>query len=218
VSKKVEILLYDGVNEAEVGILYEILATAEIVDQAARTRQRGFIVDTVADRISAITTANDLKMLPHKGVAGSLGANVLIIPGGPGARKPNIPKGVVDWLTRAVGVANVIASSSTGVYILGRAGLINNRRVTTHYTLLDDLKRVYPRAEIESSGRVTADGKNLLTSAGGTGAIDLALEIVFRNYGPEVALRAAHRVEYPYSPPEPKKTTMTVPDLSKPDW
>jgi len=217
-AKKVEILLYDGMNESEFGLIYEILATSEIVNQQARSRTRGFQVDTVADRITPIETSNGVKMYPQKGIAGSVGADILIVPGGPGARKPLVPQGILDWLTRAVGNAEMIAASSTGVYILGRAGLILNRKVTTHYTLLDDLQRLYPRAKVESKIRVVADGKNLLTSAGGTGAIDMTLEIIYRCYGPEVAVRAAHRIEFPYKPPEPKKSSMSVPDLSAPDW
>jgi transcriptional regulator GlxA family with amidase domain len=217
-SKKVEILLYDGMNESELGLIYEILSTSELVNAQTLARTRGFTVDTVADRITAIETSNKLKIYPHKALAGSVGADILIVPGGPGARKPLVAQGILDWLTRAVGNAELIAASSTGVYILGRAGLIHNRKVTTHYTLLDDLQRLYPRAKIESKIRVVADGKNLLTSAGGTGAIDMALEIIHRTYGPEVAIRAAHRIEFPYNPPEPKKPSMAVPDLSKPDW
>lgn len=217
-AKKVEVLLYDGMNESEFGLIYEILATAEVVVQQGRPRVRGFTVDTVADRIAAVDTSNGLKIYPHKGLAGSVGADILIVPGGPGARRPNVNQAIIDWLTRAVGHAELIAASSTGVYILGRAGMITNRRVTTHYTLLEDLKRLYPRTTIEQETRVVADGRNLITCAGGTGCIDMCLEIIYRFYGPEVAVRAAHRIEFPYTPPEPKKSTMTVPDLSKPTW
>jgi transcriptional regulator GlxA family with amidase domain len=217
-SKKVEILLYDGMNESEFGLIYEILSTAEIVVQQGRPRVRGFTVDTVADRIAAVETSNGIKIYPHKGLAGSVGADILIVPGGPGARRPLIAQTILDWLTRAVGQAEMIAASSTGVYILGRAGLITNRRVTTHYTLLEDLARLYPRTKIESQARVVSDGRNMITCAGGTGCIDMTLEIILRTYGPEVAVRSAHRIEFPYNPPTEKKSSMAVPDLSKPDW
>jgi transcriptional regulator GlxA family with amidase domain len=201
--KTVEILIYDGMNELDFAAIYDVLASVEIVAPGGRMPLRGFMVDAVADRLSPIETAHGLKITPHKGLAASLGTNVLIVPGGPGARKPHIEQGVADWLTRNIGHSELIAAASTGVFILGKAGLIHSRRVATHYTMADDLHRLYPRADIVTGVRVAADGRNLMTSAGGTAAVDLALAIVQRFYGTQAAQRAADRVEYPYVPPPP---------------
>jgi transcriptional regulator GlxA family with amidase domain len=206
-SKTVEILIYDGMNELDFGAVYDVLSSIEVIMPGSRRQQRGFVVDAVADRIAPVQTAHGLKITPHKGLAGSLGPNVLIVPGGPGARRPNITPGVLEWLTRNVPHCDLIASVSTGVYILGKAGLIHNRRVATHYTMADDLHRMYPRAQIVSGERIALDGRNLMTSAGGTAAVDLALAIVQRYYGAQVAQHAADRVEYPYIPPPPAPPT-----------
>jgi transcriptional regulator GlxA family with amidase domain len=202
-AKTVEILVYDGMNELDFGAVYDILSAVEVLMPGARTPERGFVVDTVADRITQIATAHGLKLMPDKGLAGSLGKSVLIVPGGPGARRPHVAPGIIDWLTRNMGQSEVICSISSGVFVLGKAGLINNRRVATHYTLFDDLHRFYPRANIITGQRVVIDGRNLMTSAGGTAAVDLALAIVQRFYGSQVAHHAANRVEYPYVPPPP---------------
>jgi transcriptional regulator GlxA family with amidase domain len=202
-AKTVEILLYDGMNELDFGAVYDMLTSVEVVMPGGRLPQRGFVVDTVADRIAPVETAHGLKIIPHKGLAASLGTNILIVPGGPGARRPNIAAGVVEWLTRNIGHSELIAAVSTGVFILGKAGLIHNRRVATHYTMADDLHRLYPRAEIVPGVRVALDGRNLMTSAGGTAAVDLALAIIQRFYGTQVAQHSADRVEYPYVPPPP---------------
>jgi transcriptional regulator GlxA family with amidase domain len=208
--KTVEILIYDGVNELDFAAVFDILSSVEVMFPGGRIPQRGFVVDVVAERLTQVETCHGLKLNPQKGLAGLLGANILIVPGGPGARRPNIAPGIIDWLTRNVGHTELFCSVSTGIYILGKAGLINNRRVATHYSLVDDLHRYYPRAEIVTGQRVATDGKNLMSSAGGTAAVDLALAIIQRFYGPQLATHAANRVEYPYVPPPPPPPAPTL--------
>ncbi len=183
-------------NELEFSIVYEILTAVEFTPEGQRIPQRGFTVETVADRISPIETSHGIKIFPHKGTATSLRPNILIVTGGPGARRPHIPQGTLDWLAKGIETADVVCGVSSGIYIVGRAGLIHNRRVTTHFSLLDDLHRLYPRATVMSGQRVTTDGRNLMSCGGGTAAIDLALGLVHRFYGHAVAAGAAKRIEY----------------------
>ena len=195
-AKTVEILVYDGMNELDFACLYEVLTSVDVIPPGGKVPQKGFHVETVADRISPIETSHGVKLFPQKGLATSVGASILIVPGGPGARRPHIPQSVIDWLTKSIENVELIAACSSGVYVLGRAGLINNRRVATHYSLTDDLHRLYPRATIVPGQRLAADGRNMLTCAGGTAALDLGLAIVNRFYGKQAMQVAANRIEY----------------------
>ena len=90
-----------------------------------------------------------------------------------------------------------LASVCTGALLLGRAGLLGGRRVTTHWASLDDLREAVPAATVVSDQHVVQDG-DLFTSAGISAGIDLALRLVARACGEPIARATARRMEYPY--------------------
>lgn len=86
--------------------------------------------------------------------------------------------------------ARRVVSICTGAFLLGEAGLLQGRRVTTHWRFVDDLARRYPDIVVEPDSIFTADGK-LFTSAGITSGMDLALHLVTEDWGAERALLIA---------------------------
>src|SRR4029077_262025 len=83
-----------------------------------------------------------------------------------------------------------VASICIGAFILGEAGLLDGRRVTTHWMFAEELRRRYPRATVEVDRIFIADGP-IWTSAGMTAGLDLALSLVERDIGREKAREAA---------------------------
>ena len=100
---------------------------------------------------------------------------------------------VVTWLRTAVQADTQFASICSGALLLAAAGLLDGRRCTTHHSLIDALRLAAPAAKVEEN-RVFVDDGPLLTSAGITTGIDLALYLIERHAGAELAARVARRL------------------------
>ncbi|MFD0529362.1 GlxA family transcriptional regulator [Kitasatospora arboriphila] len=114
----------------------------------------------------------------------------------PGWRSPSLPTGPVftrETLERVVAhhtAGGTVASICSGADALGRAGLLDGRRCTTHHDLQDELARRYPRASVVPDVLFVQDG-SVLTSAGIASGIDLALHLLAVRHGPYVAAQVA---------------------------
>jgi transcriptional regulator GlxA family with amidase domain len=97
------------------------------------------------------------------------------------------------WLRRAMATGARIVSICSGAFALAHAGLLDGRRCTTHWKVVDRLRALAPAAEVLENRLFVEDG-NLWTSAGETAGIDLALALVERDNGPMVAARVAREM------------------------
>lgn len=88
--------------------------------------------------------------------------------------------------------------------LLGSAGLIAGRHVTTHWKSLDRMKELFPLSVVEYEKRVVEDG-NIITSAGISAGIDMALCVVVRYFGETIARATAKHMEYPYPEDDARK-------------
>jgi len=97
---------------------------------------------------------------------------------------------VLSWLVSAAARADLYGAVCAGTFALGHAGLLDHRRCTTHWGCAAALAEAFPHAKLEPDRIFLHDGR-LVTSAGITAGIDLALAIVNQHHGPEVALAVA---------------------------
>jgi transcriptional regulator GlxA family with amidase domain len=124
-------------------------------------------------------------------------ADVVLVPGGEGNRPLLGDERVLDWLRQIDAGSKWTTSVCTGSLVLGAAGLLEGRRATSNWLALDRL------AEFGAEpvgGRYVEDGK-LITAAGVTAGIDMALHLVSREVGPEVAQAIQLGLEYDPQPP-----------------
>ena len=119
--------------------------------------------------------------------------HTLRVAGGSGARAAVDEPAIVDWVVRASRRAHRTVSVCTGAYLLAAAGLLDDRRATTHWSHCDDLARSYSRVHIDPDPVFIRDG-DVWTSAGVTAGIDLALALVEEDLGPEVGLATAREL------------------------
>lgn len=119
--------------------------------------------------------------------------DILVVAGGSGARAAVQDPGIVDWVARASRRAHRTVSVCTGAYLLAAAGLLDDRKATTHWAHCDDLARSYTRVHVDPDPVFVNDGA-IWTSAGVTAGIDLALALVEEDLGPEVALAVAREL------------------------
>jgi transcriptional regulator GlxA family with amidase domain len=116
--------------------------------------------------------------------------DTLIIPGGHGLRDPGVNAKVSSWVRSRAARIRRIASVCTGIYGLAPTGLLDGRRVTTHWKYAADVARKFPKLRMEPDALYVKDG-GLYTAAGVTSGIDLALALVQEDLGPSAALAVA---------------------------
>jgi len=183
------ILLFDGVEELDAVGPWEVLASwarTSPLSPAVRT----FTRDGLGVRCShgmhvlADTSAEDLGP-PH----------VLVHPGGPGARALAADSEHLAWVRSLRPLVPLMASVCTGALVYAAAGLLSGRSATTHHASLDLLAEIDPAVLVDGEARVVDDG-DLVTSAGVTAGIDMALHLVARLDSVEAAEQERRRLQY----------------------
>ena len=184
----VEIVLFDGFDELDGVGPYEILSSAGRfgADLSVRT--------VTLDDVERVEASHGLRIEPD----GRLGEpDLLVVPGGgwaddgPGVRTEVEDGRLPEAVARRHGDGATVASVCTGAMVLAEAGLIDGRPATTHPVAFEDLEAVTDRVD----ARVVDDG-DVLTAGGVTSGIDLALWLVEREFGEEVADAVAENMVY----------------------
>ena len=124
--------------------------------------------------------------------------DIVVVPGGPGELGARADPRVLDWLRTAHETTAWTTSVCTGSLVLGAAGLLEGKRATTHWTALEALREF--GAEPVGDERVVFDGK-VVTAAGVSSGIDMALTLAGRVAGDEVAQAIQLAIEYDPKPP-----------------
>jgi transcriptional regulator GlxA family with amidase domain len=106
------------------------------------------------------------------------------------------PPGVLDVLRRAHARGAWVMSACTGAFALGAAGLLDDRRCTTHWRHTDRLAATFPRAKVDPNVLYVADG-NVLTGAGTAACVDAGLHVIREEHGSAVATMMARRMVVP---------------------
>lgn len=155
-----------------------------------------FTVTTVAERQAPpVTTRSGLSITPYYTYRDAIQADILIVPGGLGARHERKNPATLEFIKRQAADAELVVSVCTGALLLGAAGLLDGLRAATHHSALDELAEIAPGCTIVSDRRYVDNGA-IITSAGITAGIDTALYVVQRLLGPEIANETAAHMEY----------------------
>ncbi len=123
--------------------------------------------------------------------------DIVLVPGGEGSRPLMSDDEVLEWLREADRTSTWTTSVCTGALVLGAAGLLDGRRATTHWAFLERLEEF---GATPVSERVVVDGK-LMTAAGVSAGIDMALTLAARIAGEDVAKAIQLGIEYDPAPP-----------------
>jgi transcriptional regulator GlxA family with amidase domain len=120
---------------------------------------------------------------------------ILLVPGGMGTRREVGNKTLLDWLTKAAGHAEIVASVCTGSALLAKAGLLEGRRATTNKNAFDWVASQGPNVQWQRRARWVEDGK-FWTSSGVSAGTDMALALIARLHGIDQARQVARWAEY----------------------
>ncbi|MFD7505891.1 GlxA family transcriptional regulator [Streptomyces sp. NPDC059850] len=180
-ARTVLVVLFDGVLSLDFTGPLEVFAGAAGVVPGAYEIRTGSLDG------SAVRTSSGLLVTPDLALPDAPVPDTLIVPGGEATR---MDPGVVAWLREHAPAARRLVSVCTGAYALAAAGLLDGRRVTTHWALWEGLAERFPAVEVDPEPIYIRDGP-VATSAGVTSGIDLALALVEEDLGRDVALRVA---------------------------
>jgi len=196
--RNLAILLFDDVEVLDFAGPFEVFAVS-------RDRHDGqtslFNVYTVAQSAGPVIARNGLSVNPTYTVENCPPPDILLVPGGRGTRAAIDNPDLIAWIQRVAEPAELVLSVCTGSLVLGRAGLLDGLAATTYHTEFDHLAELAPTATLKPGTRYVDNGR-VITSAGVSAGIDMALYVVERLHGVEQARWTANHMEYTHWQPD----------------
>jgi transcriptional regulator GlxA family with amidase domain len=189
------VALFDGAEELDWAGPWEVLAA-----WAEQWPDDGVQIFTVARELRPITCAKGLRVLPDETWETVPQLDVLVYPGGRGTRQELADEAVLDWVRGIAGNGTVVASVCTGSLVLAAAGLLDGRPATTHWGSLELLPTLGRDIEVRPEDRFVDTGE-VITAAGVSAGIDMALHLVARLHSPERAREVRRYIQYDPEPP-----------------
>jgi len=186
------ILLFDGVDELDV------VGPLDVLSYASHWGQNGRVF-TIGLHRGLLSGANGLRFEAAHTTEDAPPTDLLIVPGGRGTDALARDTRFLEWLRKRAESAHLICSVCTGSFVLQAAGLTHNRRITTHRARLEDLRSAQ-LGEVVEGVRYVADG-NIVTAAGVSAGIDMALWVVGQLYGDAHARWVRSALNYEPEPP-----------------
>jgi len=179
----------------------DVTGPLEVFGRAARLlverglrRDLAYSVEIVAATAGPIKTSSGIRIVADRRYRDvRSGVDTLLVAGGRGARPAAQDAALCRWLARMAPRVRRLGSVCTGTFVLAAAGLLDGKRVTTHWASCDTLATQNPRVRVEPDPIFVRDGR-LYTSAGVTAGMDLALAMVEEDFGRHVALGVARQL------------------------
>lgn len=189
-ARQIGIVGYEGVNALDLTGPNEVFASslAQMTDGEA-----AYQVMCVSPDGQPFRSGSGLRLAAERSLADAPEFDTIIVPGGPGIRAGEVLEPIAAFLRERAATTRRLVSVCTGLIALGRSGLMDGRRATTHWRHVGEVSRLYPAIHLEPDAIFVRDGP-FATSAGITAGIDLALALVEEDLGPSAALAVARQL------------------------
>lgn len=188
ISRRVVVVAFPDVQSLDV------TGPTEVFSMAEREHPGAYRIELVTASGGSFRTSSGLQLTPDAAAQACRGPiDTLLVAGGRGVRNASADESLISWLRLAARRARRVGSVCTGAFLLARAGLLDGRRVTTHWGACGALARSYPAVGVESDPIFVRDG-NVYTSAGVSAGIDLALALVEEDLGSAATLAVAREL------------------------
>ena len=152
--------------------------------------QHPFQLYTVSDKTAPITAGGGLKIVPDYTFANAPAPKVIVIPA---QHEPS--QAMLDWIRDQTRNSDITMSVCTGAFVLAKTGLLDGKSATPFHGAVGPLAMMFPKIALKRGARFVENG-NLATAGGLSSGIDLALRVVERYYGRDVATKTAYNLEY----------------------
>lgn len=193
--KHIGIVLFDDAEELDAIGPWEVLSawTREFPDD-------GYAVVCLSRAGGLVRCAKGLVVQAHHSFDDAPPLDVLIYPGGQGTRPQLQDDGQLEWVRRQRGTVPLMTSVCTGSLVYAAAGLLSHRPATTHWASLDRLAELDPTIDVRRDERFVDDG-DVITAAGVSAGIDMALHLVARLASVDRARQVRRYIQYDPAPP-----------------
>ncbi|MFO1186022.1 MAG: DJ-1/PfpI family protein [Alphaproteobacteria bacterium] len=198
--KKIGILVFDDAEELDFVGPFEVFTMA---NEAAGLEGKGrapYEVMLISETGEPIAGAKGMRVGADKSIDEVEALDVLLVPGGQGTRREVKNEKLLGWIARVSEGAEWVTSVCTGSLLLTAAGPAKGKRVTTHWAFVPQLRERKEAAEVLENVRYVRDGK-VVTAAGVSAGIDMALWLVGQMEDPPFARMVQKFMEYDPAPP-----------------
>ncbi|MBR9653792.1 transcriptional regulator GlxA family with amidase domain [Bacillus sp. TE9106W] len=186
----VGIFLFNDVEVLDFAGPFEVFSITKVHEE------KPFTVYTVSQNGEMITARNGLKVKPDYSIEDLPPVDILIIPGGKGARENEVKNDIIiNWVRQQMKEVKLMTSVCTGALLLAKAGLLEGLKATTHWASIQTLKKDFPNVEVMENMKFVDEG-HIITSAGISAGINMSFHIVKNLLGVEIAEETAKNMEY----------------------
>lgn len=193
--RRIAILIFPGVELLDFAGPYEVFSAAHAAGGEPLCE-----VWTVAESLEPLRCHNGLWVVPDTTLETCPAADLIVVPGGMGTRTAVDRPALIEWIAARAAQAELMLSVCTGSFLLAQAGLLADKPATTHWASIQRMRDTFP-GQVVIDGQRWVDAGNVVSSAGVSAGIDMALYVLARLYGTEIAAAAARRMEYEHWPP-----------------
>ncbi len=188
--RSIEYFLYaDAVGLDIIGPLEVFTAATQILDQNGYCHE-GYRSVFSSETPGLVRMSSGLQMQAHMAIGNGDPIDILLLPGGVSVNQVTRNTTLIDRIHSRAKDAKEIVSVCGGAFILAACGLLKGKKATTHWSAANDLAKRYPEISVDSDAIYIRDG-NIVTSAGVTAGIDLALALVEEHHGSSLAMEVA---------------------------
>jgi transcriptional regulator GlxA family with amidase domain len=205
--KHVGIVVFENVEVLDFCGPFEVFSVTRLNEEKRREELSPFKLFLLAETTSPVVATGGMKVLPDHDLDSCPQVDILVVPGGWGTRREMNNERLLKWITDRSRQVETLTSVCTGALLLGKAGLLDGKRATTHWRSLDWMQELFPKVTVEKRLHFVEEGA-LFTSAGISAGIDMSLRVVARYCGEAVARATARHMEYPFPETDERRITL----------
>ena len=195
-SITVGLLLFPDVEELDFVGPWEVFTMAAKGDKGEAAGLKPLLI---SEQGGTVRCAKGMRVIADHSFADAPKLDLLLVPGGMGTRREVDNRKLLDWIAAAAKDCRWVTSVCTGSYLLAEAGPARGKQVTTHWGFVETFRK-RGTAEVTTGVRFIRDG-NVVTSAGVSAGIDMALWLVGQLFDPAYARLVQRQMEYDPAPP-----------------
>jgi transcriptional regulator GlxA family with amidase domain len=189
--RRIGILVFDGITALDLVGPADAFGSAQCGPESAPQPAYEVVVLGIATR--PCVAESGVRLTPDCRLEDAPALDTLIVPGGCGLREPRTNAKITSFIEQRARRVRRIAAVCTGIYGLAPTGLLDGRRVTTHWNFTADVARKFPKLRVANDELFIKDGR-FYTAAGVTSGIDLSLSLIEEDLGPARALAVAREL------------------------
>ena len=186
-SIAVAILVSDGAVVIDFAGPWEVFQDVRL---PSRPNDMPFRLYTVSESAKPVRASGGMQIIPDYDFSNAPAPEVIVIPA-----QHDPSEAALEWIRKSAKKADLTMSVCTGAFVLAKTGLLSGKSATTHHGAFTAFAMSFPDVQLKRGARFVEDGK-LATAGGLSSGIDLALRVVERYYGREVAQATAFQMEY----------------------